>query len=493
MLAIGAGGDSVVAVFAPRWFPTVQVANHLRSRVPNRPFPRVDGLKPNSHDKRCPLSSPAHPGPITADSPIRFRDALPDGVDIAIVGGGIIGICSALFCARAGLRVAVFEKGRIGGEQSSRNWGWVRQQGRDLAELPIMMESTRLWEMLDSATKGGTGFRRAGLCYLASDEAELAQQEEWLEGASQYQLDTRLLSQAEVAAHLGGATGPAGKPWIGGIVTPSDARAEPWAAVTALAELAHSEGVFIRENCAVRAFCATNYIVDGVETEDGNLSAPQVVVAGGAWSGLFARAHKLSLPVLSVRSTAVATEPLPELFAGNCCDETLAIRRREDGGYTLALRETNDHFIGRDSFRHLFAFAPQWKEVMGPTKLWLRSPVQHPGQWSPAKAASAFETVRVLDPPPNGETVVGILNALEERFPQLGRATIKTAWGGMIDTTPDILPILDRAPGIPGLIFATGMSGHGFGIAPAFGKLVAEMASGRQPSHDISKFSLSRF
>lgn len=436
---------------------------------------------------------PAIPGPITAETPIRFHDPLPDGVDIAIIGGGIIGICAAIFCARADLKVAVLEKGRIGGEQSSRNWGWVRQQGRDPAELPIMMESMRLWERLDAATNGATGFRRAGVCYLASSEAEMARHESWLATAREHGLDTHALSRQQVSEHLGGELGPSGKRWIGGILTPSDARAEPWSAVNALAELALLEGVFIRENCAVEAYTSTNYILTGVETEDGPLKAPQVVLAGGAWSSLFAKAHKLSLPMLSVRSTAVATEPMPELFACNCADETLAIRRREDGGYTLALRETNDHFLGWDSFRHFFAFAPQWKEVVSSTRVRLRSPVLHPGRWSAREAAEAFKTVRVLDPPPNKETVANIHRAMTDRFPGLERAKLKAAWGGMIDTTPDILPIIDRAPAITGLIFATGMSGHGFGLGPAIGKIIAEMASGRQPAYDLSPFSHGRF
>ncbi len=63
-----------------------------------------------------------------------------------VIGGGVIGVMTASFLAERGLRVTLCEKGRIGGEQSSRNWGWVHQQGRDPAELPIMVESLRIWE-----------------------------------------------------------------------------------------------------------------------------------------------------------------------------------------------------------------------------------------------------------------------------------------------------------------------------------------------------------
>ncbi len=73
------------------------------------------------------------------------ENPLPSSVEVVIIGGGIVGCSAAYFLAREGLRVAVFEKGRIAGEQSGRNWGWVRQQGRSPVELPLMMRSLQLW------------------------------------------------------------------------------------------------------------------------------------------------------------------------------------------------------------------------------------------------------------------------------------------------------------------------------------------------------------
>ena len=70
---------------------------------------------------------------------------LPESADIVVIGGGIIGACAAYFLARDGLKVALLEKGRIGAEQSSRNWGWCRQQNRDARELPLSTKSLDLW------------------------------------------------------------------------------------------------------------------------------------------------------------------------------------------------------------------------------------------------------------------------------------------------------------------------------------------------------------
>ena len=70
----------------------------------------------------------------------------PEATDVVIVGAGIAGMSTAWYLNKAGLQVVVCEKGIVAGEQSSRNWGWIRQQGRDQAELPIVMESMRLWQ-----------------------------------------------------------------------------------------------------------------------------------------------------------------------------------------------------------------------------------------------------------------------------------------------------------------------------------------------------------
>ena len=96
---------------------------------------------------------------IAEQTQATFRDPLPDAVDVAVIGAGIAGTATAYFLARAGVSVLLCEKGQVAGEQSGRNWGWVRQQGRDEAELPIMMEANRLWRGLAEETgEPGLGF-----------------------------------------------------------------------------------------------------------------------------------------------------------------------------------------------------------------------------------------------------------------------------------------------------------------------------------------------
>ena len=92
---------------------------------------------------------------------------LPESADIVVIGGGIIGACAAYFLARDGLKVALLEKGRIGAEQSSRNWGWCRQQNRDARELPLSTKSLDLWGEISAELGEDLGFRRCGLLYLS--------------------------------------------------------------------------------------------------------------------------------------------------------------------------------------------------------------------------------------------------------------------------------------------------------------------------------------
>ncbi len=435
--------------------------------------------------------------PISAKTSIRWHEPLPVAVDIVVVGGGVAGVFAALYMRRAGFKVALLEKGRIACEQSSRNWGWIRQHGRDPDELPIMMEANRLWEEVDKDTKGRTGFARNGVCYLASSQETLDRRSKWLETAMAHQLDTRLLSKSEIEALIVQDGGNAHS-WLGGTYTPSDARAEPWQAVPAIADLANHEGVILRENCAVRALEISAGKVCGVKTEDGTVHAEQVVVSAGAWSSLLLRRHGISIPQLSVKSTVGQTSPLPEVFSGNAADERLSFRRREDGGYTLAAVGRHVHYVGPDSFRHLFTYLPALKEHVHDTALHPWAPDGFPDQWLLKRQwvedeVSPFEQTRVLEPKPDIRAVERMKTRFKQRFPAIGEPTILNCWAGMIDAMPDIVPIVDRVPGYEGLIVSTGFSGHGFGIGPGFGKIVANIAAGQTAGYDMSRFRFSRF
>lgn len=155
---------------------------------------------------------------------------LPPSVEVAVIGGGIVGCAAVYYLARSGVSVALLENGRVAGEQSGRNWGWVRQQGRSPVELPLMIESLRLWRELPVELGEDIGFRQGGTLYLAEDAAQLDKLAEWLAVAREHALDTRLIDGREVGRVLAG-----GDRWAGALYTASDARAEPSRAAPAIA------------------------------------------------------------------------------------------------------------------------------------------------------------------------------------------------------------------------------------------------------------------
>src|SRR3984957_15126730 len=170
--------------------------------------------------------------------PVQSDEVLPARADVVVIGGGIIGTSAALFLAKKGISGAPCEKAHIAGEQSSRNWGWCRKMARDPRELPLVIESLRLWERMNETVEAETGFRTCGIMYLGETEADLARLEGWLDHAREYQLDTRVIGGAEVAQLLPGLA----KKWAGALYTPSDGKGEPQLAAPAIAEAARRLG-----------------------------------------------------------------------------------------------------------------------------------------------------------------------------------------------------------------------------------------------------------
>ena len=433
---------------------------------------------------------------ISEATPIVFADALPETVDVVVIGAGIAGTATAYFLAKHGARVLLCEKGRVAAEQSSRNWGWVRQQGRDWAELPIMMEANRIWRGLAAETgEADLTFTPSGCVYLVGDQAQLRKYEGWYDLAKQHQLDTRMLSTADLAQRFPNVDGA----WLAGMETATDGRAEPSVAVPALARAAHAAGAIIIEDCAVRSLDIAAGRVAGVVTERGRVRCDRVLLAGGAWSNQFAANAGVDLPQLIVRSTAARTEPAPSApYETNLSTPGISIRRRADGGYTVASGDWAGHYLSLNSFKYFTKFTKLMGKSAKDLRLRPAAPKCYPGAWGTPRRWSAdetspFERLRVLNPPPAPVVIKRIVDRLGKRFPALAGVKLAEVWAGMIDVTPDAVPTLGEQPGVPGLYIATGLSGHGFGIGPAIGRVMADALTGRPVGHDLTRFRPQRF
>ena len=432
---------------------------------------------------------------ITDQSPVAFSDRLPSEVDVVVIGAGIAGTATSYFLAEHGVSVLLCDKGRVAGEQSSRNWGWVRQQGRDRAELPIMMEANRIWRGLAKETgEANLRFTESGCYYLAEDKHSLREYESWHEIATQHQLGTRMLSRGELRSQFPGIDGN----WTGGMVTATDGRGEPFVAVPALARAARRRGVTVIEACAVRTLDIEGGRVAGVVTEKGRVRCSQVVLSAGAWSTVFAANAGVDLPQLAVRSTVARTEPCAEIFSANVAVPGLGFRRRDDGGYTVSSGDLAGHYLSPASFKYFTKFFRLLKLSASKVRLKLGAPKDYPGAWlSPRRwsgeQVTPFEQMRVLNPPPSPVVIRRIKERLPVRCPALKGVKLAETWAGMIDVTPDAVPTLGEDPQLEGLYMATGLSGHGFGIGPAIGRIMADLVRGQPPGHDLTRFRPGRF
>jgi glycine/D-amino acid oxidase-like deaminating enzyme len=439
------------------------------------------------------MKEAAMPQPIAS---VTSSPESPTTADVVVIGGGIIGVTAALSLAERGLKVVLIEKGRVAAEQSSRNWGWVRQQGRDRRELPLIVAALAEWQRLHDAalaTTGiDTGFRRKGLVSLTREEKDLARWGRWAVRGRAAGIAVDELSAAEAEAILPST----GAPWLGGLRTPTDGGAEPAVAVPAFAELAKAAGVIILQDTAARALSLDNGRVTGVITERGPIAAPNVLVAAGAWTSLFLRHHGVRLPQLGVRSTVLRTTPAADIYDGTLLATDFCLRRRPDTGYTVTLRSGEIFDLVPDGFRFLRDFFPLILKNFSDFKLRFGAPFfQALGQQKrrPADARSVYEEVRTLDPEPDRAAVHEAFEGFRRGRPEIADLAVADAWAGMIDVTPDIVPVIATVPERPGLTVATGFSGHGFGIGPGAGRLAADLVAGDAPLVDPTPFRLTRF
>jgi sarcosine oxidase subunit beta len=367
---------------------------------------------------------------------------------IVIIGGGITGAAAAAELAREGQSVTLIEKRGIAAMASGWTLGGIRQSGRDPAELPLARAAVAIWGKLSETLGADVEYRRGGNLRLARTPAEAEVIRALVLAQQTLGLELHFLSDhaaiRDVAPEIS-------RNVLAASYCPTDGHANPVKATQAFARFARSHGAAIREGVAALAITVEGDRVTGVDTSAAFIPADRVIVAAGVNARSLLSPLGTDLP-LSIRIThVVQSEPLP-----SCLLPVFGV--------------ANANCAGRQEADGRFRFSSGAGAWPG-----------DPSDWTESSLAPSASDIR------------SVVDRVAQVLPIAAKAPIARAWGGLIDLTPDALPVIDAPENPSGLVIAAGFSGHGFCLGPVSGLLCADLALGRAPRHDISAFRLARF
>jgi glycine/D-amino acid oxidase-like deaminating enzyme len=416
--------------------------------------------------------------------------AAPATMDVAVVGGGIVGCSIAYWLARRGLKVHVYERARVASEQSSRAWGFIRQQGRHAAEIPLAAEANGLWtELTAQYGEASTGFTRGGILMPAQTQAD----EERVRGAWQTARDCGIATELLDAGQVRRLIPEFGVDWRCGLYTASDAHGDPPLATATIARAAREAGAVIHEDTPVLAVMTRNGRACGLRTFDGDVHAGAVVLANAIGAPVLAAPLGLELPIQLIKSSVGLTRPAQPFTRVAMWGPRVAFRPHADGRFTIGNGYRGvgaDYELTIDSLRSLRHFLPAFRQNWRQLRLRVGPDFLHQLR---ARSSPRQAVLPLPEPRPNARKVRHNLAAFNALFPQMGAVALERAWAGRLDLTPDVIPILDQPAAVGDLYVAAGFSGHGFALGPVIGRQMAQWIADGRPSLDLHPFRLARF
>lgn len=359
---------------------------------------------------------------------------------IVIIGGGITGSAAADGLAREGHAVTLIDRGTIAAMASGRTLGGVRQSGRHPAELPLARAAVELWGGLHERLGVDVHYRRGGNLRLARSPAEVEIIRELVDRQRAQGLDLDFLPDNRAVREVAPALS---ENVLAAAHCATDGHADPVRTTHAFAASARRHGAIVREGVGALAIEVTTGRVTGVATTAGRIAAERVILAAGIDTPALLRPLGLDLPLSTEVVAVVQSEPLPAIL-----DQVLGV--------------ANADCAGR-------------QEVGGRLRF--------------TNGGSTNGT----RPEPSAQEVADLIARFAHVLPIAGRARVSRAWTGLVDLTPDSLPVIDAPDSVAGLVVAAGFSGHGFCLGPVSGLLCADLATGRAPRHDLAAFRLDRF
>jgi len=386
-------------------------------------------------------------GQIQLPATLAGPGPLPGRAEIAIIGGGVIGLSIAYHLAKQGVTdVVVIERGYLAEGASGRNGGGVRQQWSTEINIRLMQESVELCRRFAVDLGVNVWFRQGGYLFLARTAKEVARLEKNIGIQNRCGVDTRMLDPREAGKIVPelDLTGI-----VGAAYNPTDGILFPWPFLWGYARQAAAHGVKIYTQTAVTGLEVDRAGGFTVHSTRGDLHARRVINACGAWSPELAKLVGVDVPTWPIRHEICSSEPLKpflrpmvsELSSGLYCSQSM--RGEIVGGVTI-----------------------------------------------PGHAGGPGATI-------NNRSTLEFLATYARRLlrlmPILGDIKILRQWAGPYDQSPDGNPIVGAAPGHPDFFLACGFVGHGFMMAPIVGKLYAEWLAGGDRHEIFERYTLGRF
>lgn len=367
--------------------------------------------------------------------------------DVVVVGAGISGAASAYELATSGLKVILID--RYGPAAMASGWtlAGVRQSGRHPAELPLARRAVSMWQSLAERLDAPTHYRKRGNLRLARTPEELARLAGMVEEQRAASLDLSLLDAKQVA-ELAPAVSSA---VLGASYCPTDGHADPQATVQAFVDAAVRAGAETRFGEDVLSIDTADGRVTGVTTSAGHIPAGRVILAAGVLGNRLLQPLGLSVPMQVRLVTAVRTVPVAPML-----DQVIGV--------------ANADCAGRQEVTGRFRFTGGSTEWSGEIEDGTRPRVRPPTR-------GVADAIRLFG---------GVIPAMLD-------TPIDEVWAGLIDQTPDALPVLQSVAEPSGLVIAMGFSGHGFCLGPVTGQIAAAMAQDLPVDLPLEPFALARF
>lgn len=416
---------------------------------------------------------------------------LPTSADVVVVGGGIVGSAAAASIAARGANVILLEKeDEPAREGSGRAQGSLRVQGRHGVEFPLALESLDLWK--EAAQDGEFEFIQGGNLYFQTAPEERSVLENLVREAHASGLtDVTLLDAGQVRELMPCATGP----FHGAMWSPIDAQAQPPKATRYFAQRATRNGASTAFGVKVTRLLKVGDRITGVDTTAGPIRARAVVVACGVWTPYLAKTAGVKIPLMPVVMSELETAPMPPLFDQTIRAFGFGARQRPDGRVVVSagLNAKVSHSVSLSDFNGIRYWLPRAMSFRKNIRLQLD--IRRVGQQLRARSTMSPQLIPDRSPEPmvDRALVDSSLQRLTNIIPDFSGVNVERYWAGLVDMTPDGLPVIDNSAGPAGLTVITGLCGHGLHLGPVLGEIAADLSLDGTTTRPIEAFRLARY